>query len=1012
MDLNDFCNNFIKLSQNEVILHDIIPDDDIFIYIFDSTCNIYNLKDIFINNQFKQRFFYDTSIKVTTYTTSPLRFSKYYHDVIMYPFLQWDNINRTDNSFHEFVYLFNDYNKASFIGKLEKIDNKYYIVYYANKKLLQRIILNKKSDYKTQTFIDILYNNIKNDTINSCEKSLYSILHTVPQNDVNINDLNDVNGKLQVYLKDNITLYDYQTEDIKWMGEVKNKIDTNDNIITNTYNTFNNVILNGNEYLLYNRTLIPGLNSQNVVKTINLKYYGGNIISEVGLGKTLVVLCHILMNNNLNNLNNDDIDLNNFVDFENEKCNYFFKRGKNKGSSCIKNKDKNDELYCREHCKTLFIDKRNTIFKNIDTFNLRDYIIDINSKDGTETKHYFKTNANLIICPNQLCDQWVREYYEKFKQDDNVAKRVLLVVTYDQYKNLTFGDILFADIIVISYNFLLNNNYYKKLCLNNSYYRKNTRNIINLLDDLDTDETISSIDDILGKHHSQLNLFDNFYYNAVYIDESHEIVNTPRSELLNTIINACKSKYRWCISATPFSNGIKSMINNINYQTNYNIDYNDLSLLNKEFIDKLSILYRRNTKESIKNEYNGNIIVDNTILLDFTEQERTIYDAHVEGNIKTNRDFLVKLCCDTSIDVETRNLVKNCKTFDEIQSVILTHNKKKLVNLTKKIQTHKDDIDKLNIIVDRGFIIDELDEDGVVFETIEQIKVDISILKRKITNDKKEYDNINRTYQYLKNAVNNIKQVETCPICLDDIQPDQIAITKCGHKFCKECIHEFIDEMRGYNNTVKCPKCNIEISISDIFLLKDTVEHSCTTVENPVLNELIQKTKSTKIGNIIYYLKTQIKPHDKCIIFSQWDTMLKKIGKILNNEKIDVLYCSGTIYQRKIAIKSFQEESKSNIICLSSQNCASGINLTAANKIILIEPIYGTKDYRKDIENQAIGRADRLGQKRPIEIIRFIIKNSIEEDILNENNEQQTNHQTQYELDNNNLLENNNIITI
>ena len=129
MDLNDFCNNFIKLSQNEVILHDIIPDDDIFIYIFDSTCNIYNLKDIFINNQFKQRFFYDTSIKVTTYTTSPLRFSKYYHDVIMYPFLQWDNINRTDNSFHEFVYLFNDYNKASFIGKLEKIDNKYYIVY-------------------------------------------------------------------------------------------------------------------------------------------------------------------------------------------------------------------------------------------------------------------------------------------------------------------------------------------------------------------------------------------------------------------------------------------------------------------------------------------------------------------------------------------------------------------------------------------------------------------------------------------------------------------------------------------------------------------------------------------------------------------------------------------------------------------------------------------------------------------------------------------------------------------
>ena len=44
-------------------------------------------------------------------------------------------------------------------------------------------------------------------------------------------------------------------------------------------------------------------------------------------------------------------------------------------------------------------------------------------------------------------------------------------------------------------------------------------------------------------------------------------------------------------------------------------------------------------------------------------------------------------------------------------------------------------------------------------------------------------------------------------------------------------------------------------------------------------------------------------------------------------------------------------------------------------------------DWGLNIENQAIGRADRIGQKRPIEIIRFIIKNTIEEDILNDNNQ-------------------------
>jgi SNF2 family DNA or RNA helicase len=68
---------------------------------------------------------------------------------------------------------------------------------------------------------------------------------------------------------------------------------------------------------------------------------------------------------------------------------------------------------------------------------------------------------------------------------------------------------------------------------------------------------------------------------------------------------------------------------------------------------------------------------------------------------------------------------------------------------------------------------------------------------------------------------------------------------------------------------------------------------------------------------------------------------------------------------------------------LSSKNSASGINLTIANKIIFLEPIYGKEEYRKNIEYQAIGRADRLGQTRPIDIYRFIIKDTIEQDIYN-----------------------------
>jgi SNF2 family DNA or RNA helicase len=66
----------------------------------------------------------------------------------------------------------------------------------------------------------------------------------------------------------------------------------------------------------------------------------------------------------------------------------------------------------------------------------------------------------------------------------------------------------------------------------------------------------------------------------------------------------------------------------------------------------------------------------------------------------------------------------------------------------------------------------------------------------------------------------------------------------------------------------------------------------------------------------------------------------------------------------------------------------------SANKIILLEPIYGNKEYRTNIENQAIGRSDRIGQNKPIDVYKFIIKDTIEEDILNNNIKEEIPHIT------------------
>jgi superfamily II DNA or RNA helicase len=54
-----------------------------------------------------------------------------------------------------------------------------------------------------------------------------------------------------------------------------------------------------------------------------------------------------------------------------------------------------------------------------------------------------------------------------------------------------------------------------------------------------------------------------------------------------------------------------------------------------------------------------------------------------------------------------------------------------------------------------------------------------------------------------------------------------------------------------------------------------------------------------------------------------------------------------------------------------------GINLTQANRVFLMEP-----SFNPALEAQAIGRVHRLGQKRNVEIVRFVMKDSVESRIL------------------------------
>jgi SNF2 family DNA or RNA helicase len=218
---------------------------------------------------------------------------------------------------------------------------------------------------------------------------------------------------------------------------------------------------------------------------------------------------------------------------------------------------------------------------------------------------------------------------------------------------------------------------------------------------------------------------------------------------------------------------------------------------------------------------------------------------------------------------------------------------------------------------------------------------------------------------------------DNCGICLCEISGEDVGVTKCGHLFCFDCLKAFI------NSSGRCPLCQTPQTNKDISMI--SFEKPVFTAENSSILknklELIDKL-GTKLTNLIYYLSSI---PDKVIIFSQWDTLLKKVGDVLSEHGIRTVYCKGNIWSRDKAIRDFTDDENIKVIMLSSESAASGTNLTAASKVILLDPVSGTYEHRRNTEWQAIGRAYRLGQRKQVEIIRFIIKDTVEEDIYREN---------------------------
>eukprot|EP00884_Botryococcus_braunii_P017437 jgi/Botrbrau1/4377/Bobra.105_2s0023.1 len=86
---------------------------------------------------------------------------------------------------------------------------------------------------------------------------------------------------------------------------------------------------------------------------------------------------------------------------------------------------------------------------------------------------------------------------------------------------------------------------------------------------------------------------------------------------------------------------------------------------------------------------------------------------------------------------------------------------------------------------------------------------------------------------------------------------------------------------------------------------------------------------------------------------------------------------SMTVAARDVAVRSFQASRSCNIFLVSLKAASLGLNLVAANHVVLLDLWWNPA-----VEEQAIDRAHRIGQNRPVYVTRITIKDTIEERIL------------------------------
>ena len=134
---------------------------------------------------------------------------------------------------------------------------------------------------------------------------------------------------------------------------------------------------------------------------------------------------------------------------------------------------------------------------------------------------------------------------------------------------------------------------------------------------------------------------------------------------------------------------------------------------------------------------------------------------------------------------------------------------------------------------------------------------------------------------------------------------------------------------------------------------------------------------SAKLEALLAQLREVLDSGHKALVFSQFTSLLRIVRDRLDSEGIVYEYLDGKTRKRQACVERFQSDPDCKLFLISLKAGGLGLNLTAAEYVFLLDPWWNPA-----VEAQAVDRAHRIGQTKPVFAYRLIARDTVEEKVL------------------------------